>query len=68
MPQDAPPSAHAKEWAKGEFRPVYYLFGEDEAAKGLFVDEIKKRLGVDEFNLTELAGEDAAAAGEAVSA
>jgi DNA polymerase III delta subunit len=65
---DAPPSAHAKEWAKGSFRPVYYLFGEDEPAKGLFIDELKKRLGVDEFNLTELAGEAADAAAEAVSA
>lgn len=65
---DAPASAHLKEWAKGAFRPVYYLFGEDEAAKGQFLDDLKKALGVDAFNLTELAGESSDAAAEAVNA
>ena len=68
MAFDAPPAAHAKEWAKGSFRPVYYVFGEDEQAKALFVDELKKRLSVDDFNLTELSGEKEGAAAEAVSA
>ncbi|MBI5596288.1 MAG: DNA polymerase III subunit delta [Elusimicrobia bacterium] len=68
MAFDAPPAAHAKEWAKGAFLPAYYVFGEDEQAKALFVDELKKRLGVDEFNLTELSGDKDGAAAEAVSA
>lgn len=68
MAFDAPPAAHAKDWAKGAFKPVYYLFGEDEAAKALFVDELKARLKVDEFNLTELSGDASDAAAEAVSA
>ncbi|MBI3298982.1 MAG: DNA polymerase III subunit delta [Elusimicrobia bacterium] len=67
MPFDAPPAAHAKEWAKGSFKPVYYLFGEDEAGKIQFVEDLKKAVGADEFNLTELAGEAADAAAEAVS-
>ena len=68
MAFDAPAAAHLKEWAKGLYRPVYYLFGEDEAAKGQFLDDLKKSLGVDEFNLTELAGESPDAASEAVNA
>lgn len=68
MAFDAPPAAHAKDWAKGAFKPVYYLFGEDEPAKALFIDELKKRLAVDDFNLTELGGEAADAAAEAVGA
>lgn len=68
MAFDAPPAAHAKDWAKGAFKPVYYLFGEDEPAKSLFIDELKKRLAVDEFNLTELGGESEDAAAEAVGA
>lgn len=66
--QDASPAVAAKDWAKGAFKPVYYLFGEDEPAKGLFIDELKKRLAVDDFNLTELSGESEDAAAEAVSA
>lgn len=65
---DASPAVAAKDWAKGAYKPVYYLFGEDEPAKALFIDELKKRLAVDDFNLTELAGESEDAAAEAVSA
>ncbi len=68
MAGEAPPSAHAKDWAKGTFKPVYYLFGEDEAAKDLFVAELKARIGADDFNWTELSGEKDEAAAEAVSA
>ena len=68
MAFDAPPASHAKDWARGAYKPVYYLFGEDEPAKGLFIDELKKRLAVDDFNLTELSGESDEAAGEAVNA
>ncbi|MBI4371639.1 MAG: DNA polymerase III subunit delta [Elusimicrobia bacterium] len=42
------------EWKAGRFRPVYYLLGEESAAKAQALLELKKLFGADDFNRREL--------------
>lgn len=46
-----------KEWQAGKFRPVYYLFGEESAAKADAVLKLKELFKADDFNLCEFSGE-----------
>jgi len=56
-----------KEWQAGKFRPVYYLFGEEAAAKFDAVQRLKALFKADDFNLFEFAGDPNAEAGAIVS-
>ncbi len=52
------PSQLQQEWRSGRFRPVYYLFGEEQSpAKAAAVAELKALLKPDAFNLAEFTGE-----------
>ena len=46
-----------KEWQAGKFRPVYYFFGEESAAKADAVLKLKELFKADDFNLREFSGE-----------
>jgi len=46
-----------KEWRSGKFRPVYYLFGEESAAKFDAVQTLKGLFKADDFNLFEFSGD-----------
>jgi DNA polymerase III subunit delta len=46
-----------KEWQAGKFRPVYYFFGEESAAKADAVLKLKELFKADDFNLCEFSGE-----------
>jgi DNA polymerase-3 subunit delta len=46
-----------KEWKAGKFRPVYYFFGEESAAKADAVLKLKELFKADDFNLCEFSGE-----------
>ncbi|MDE2511750.1 MAG: hypothetical protein KGL74_11570, partial [Elusimicrobia bacterium] len=46
-----------KEWQAGKFRPVYYLFGEESAAKSDAVLKLKELFKADDFNLFEFSGD-----------
>ncbi len=48
-----------REWQAGKFRPVYYLFGEESAAKADAVLKLKELFKADDFNLFEFAGDPA---------
>ncbi|MDE2490069.1 MAG: DNA polymerase III subunit delta [Elusimicrobia bacterium] len=61
-PEDA-----SREWRAGKFRPVYYLFGEESAAKADAVLELKALFKADDFNLFEFAGDPAVEVGAIVS-
>jgi DNA polymerase-3 subunit delta len=50
---DLAPAQLAAEWKAGKFRPVYYLFGEESAAKGEAVLRLKAAFKPDDFNLRE---------------
>ena len=54
---DLSPAALLREWRSGKFRPVYYLLGEESAAKVDALIELKKLFKADDFNLFEFAGE-----------
>lgn len=56
-----------KEWQAGKFRPVYYLFGEESAAKADAVLKLKELFKADDFNLREFAGDPASEAGAIVA-
>jgi DNA polymerase III subunit delta len=56
-----------REWKAGKFRPVYYLFGEESAAKADAILTLKALFQADDFNLFEFAGDPAAEAGAIVS-
>lgn len=56
-----------KEWQAGKFRPVYYLFGAESAAKTDAVLKLKELLKPDDFNLREFTGDPASQAPAAVS-
>lgn len=56
-----------KEWKSGRFRPVYYFFGEEPAAKAGALAELKAAFKADEFNYAELPGEAESQAAAAVS-
>lgn len=56
-----------KEWQAGKFRPVYYLFGEEAAAKFDAVQTLKALFKADDFNLFEFSGDPNAEAGAIVS-
>ena len=59
------PEQFAQEAKSGKLKPVYFLFGEDAAARGAAVKALKASVAPDPFNLNEL---DAESAEEAVSA
>jgi DNA polymerase-3 subunit delta len=61
------PSELLKEWRAGKFRPVYYLFGEESAAKGDAVRALKELFKADDFNLREFSGEPNSEAAAAVA-
>ena len=46
-----------KEWQAGKFRPVYYLFGEEAAAKFDALQSLKALFKADDFNLFEFSGD-----------
>ena len=46
-----------KEWQAGKFRPVYYFFGEESAAKADAILKLKELFKADDFNLCEFSGE-----------
>lgn len=46
-----------KEWRAGRFRPVYYLFGEESAAKADALRALKELFRPGDFNLREFAGD-----------
>lgn len=60
--------AALREWAKGQFRPVYLMLGEDTAAKSAAMAALKAALRVDDFNLSEFTGNSESQAAEIVSA
>ncbi|MBI4060818.1 MAG: DNA polymerase III subunit delta [Elusimicrobia bacterium] len=51
------PNDLAAEWAAGRFRPVYYLFGEESAAKADAILKLKALFKPDDFNLREFSGD-----------
>ncbi len=51
------PPELVKEWQAGKFRPVYYFFGEESAAKADAVLKLKALFKADDFNLCEFSGE-----------
>ncbi|MFI5361562.1 MAG: DNA polymerase III subunit delta [Elusimicrobiota bacterium] len=51
------PAELVKEWRAGKFRPVYYFFGEESAAKADAVLLLKELFKADDFNLREFLGE-----------
>jgi DNA polymerase-3 subunit delta len=57
----------AAEWSKGTFKPAYYLFGEDNAAKSLALSAARKSSGADDLNITEFSGDNDAQAAELVA-
>lgn len=61
------PDEALKEWKAGKFRPVYYLFGEEPAAKTEAVKALKAAFNPDEFNLREFAGDMASEAYDVVA-
>ena len=46
-----------KEWRSGKFRPVYYLFGEESAAKSDALLALKSLFQATDFNLFEFSGD-----------
>ncbi|MDE2141910.1 MAG: DNA polymerase III subunit delta [Elusimicrobia bacterium] len=56
-----------KEWRSGKFRPVYYLFGEEAAAKSDAVRTLKELFKADDFNLFEFSGDPNSEASAVVS-
>ncbi|HEX4049206.1 MAG TPA: DNA polymerase III subunit delta [Elusimicrobiota bacterium] len=61
------PHELAKEWQAGKFRPVYYLLGEESAAKADAVLKLKELFKADDFNLREFSGEPNSEAPKAVA-
>ncbi|MBI3565803.1 MAG: DNA polymerase III subunit delta [Elusimicrobia bacterium] len=53
------PGDALREWQAGKFRPVYYLFGEESAAKADAVLKLKELFKADDFNLFEFSGDPA---------
>ncbi|MDX6768835.1 MAG: DNA polymerase III subunit delta [Elusimicrobiota bacterium] len=51
------PDELAREWKTGKFRPVYYLFGEEPAAKAEALKSLKAAFKADDFNLREFSGD-----------
>lgn len=51
------PDELAREWKAGKFRPVYYLFGEEPAAKAEALKALKAAFKPDDFNLREFSGD-----------
>lgn len=51
------PDEAAKEWKAGKFRPVYYLFGEEPAAKTEALKALKASFKPDDFNYREFTGD-----------
>ncbi len=59
------PAELFKRWKAGQFVPVYYLIGEELAAKAEALSKLKELFGADDFNRSEFTGntdDDAASA------
>ncbi len=61
------PDELAREWKAGKFRPVYYLFGEEPAAKSEALKALKAAFKADDFNLREFSGDVNAESGDVVA-
>jgi DNA polymerase-3 subunit delta len=61
------PDEALKEWKAGKFRPVYYLFGEEPAAKTDALKALKAAFKADDFNLREFNGDVGSEASDAVA-
>ena len=61
------PNDLAAEWKAGKFRPVYYLFGEESAAKADAILKLKALFKPDDFNLREFSGDPNAEHGAIIS-
>ncbi len=61
------PDDLSKEWKAGKFRPVYYLFGEEPAAKTEALKALKAAFKADDFNLREFSGDVASEAPDVVA-
>lgn len=61
------PADLLQEWKAGRFRPVYYFFGEEPAAKAGALTELKAAFKPDDFNYAEFSGEADSQAAAAVS-
>lgn len=51
------PADLLKEFKAGKLRPVYYLFGEEAAAKAQALDQLRELFKGDTFNLCEFSGD-----------
>lgn len=61
------PDEAAKEWKAGKFRPVYYLYGEEPAAKTEALKALKAAFKPDDFNYREFTGDMASEAHDVVT-
>jgi DNA polymerase-3 subunit delta len=61
------PDELSREWKAGKFRPVYYLFGEEPAAKSEAIKALKAAFKADDFNLREFSGDVNAEASDVVA-
>lgn len=64
---DLKPDELIREWKAGKFRPVYYLFGEQAAAKADALLALKSAFKADDFNCREFTGDFASEAAAIVS-
>lgn len=51
------PKALGLEWQRGEYRPAYYLFGEDIGSKSLAIQTLRRFLKSDDFNTSDYSGD-----------
>ncbi len=51
------PKALALEWKRGEYRPAYYLFGEDIGSKNLAIQTLRRYLKSDDLNTSDFSGD-----------
>lgn len=61
------PDDALKEWKAGRFRPVYYLFGEEPAAKTEALKALKAAFKADDFNFREFTGDMASEVNDVVA-
>jgi len=61
------PAELLKEWQAGGFRPIYYLFGSESAAKVDALLKLKELFKADDFNFREFTGDPNAEAAAAVT-
>jgi len=61
------PRELAAQWEKGAFKPVYYLLGDETAAKADALLKLKSLFKADDFNLREFSGDAVSEAAAAVA-